>query len=332
MQERPLLEFSSMSGTEPGQTSDEPMRQQASKQYAIPQPACDPSSAEPRRSCLGLLLQVMPLLLVLVIDLVGCASMATQRLAGSISSAMLNQDDPATVLAGAPAYLLLLDGLINDNPQDLSLLIAGARLYQAFGAGLVKDPERSQRLTAKSRDYARRAMCIAEPELCHAEQKDFETFSRAVEKIQVADLDVLYAYGTSWAGWIQVRTNDWHALAELPRVEALLERVIALDPGYDRGRSQLYLGVMRSQLPQAMGGKPETGRKHFELALQYSGGRDLMAKVEYARHYARLVFDQTLHDRLLHEVLEADPVEPNLTLSNVLAQLEARRLLDDTYF
>jgi hypothetical protein len=253
-------------------------------------------------------------------------------MAHSIASAMLNQDDPTTVLAGAPAYLLLLDGLILDSPDDRTLLIAGARLYQAYGAGLVEDPERARRLTAKARDYAKRALCGAKPEICRAESQAFETYAQTLLTVQAADLEALYTYGVSWAAWVQVRSADWNALAELPRVEAVLQRVIALDPDHDRGRAQLYLGVMRSQLPPAMGGKPEIGREHFELALRYSQGRDLMAKVEYAHHYARLVFDRDLHDRLLDEVLTADPVEPDLTLSNILAQRRARTLLNDEYF
>jgi hypothetical protein len=87
---------------------------------------------------------------------------------------------------------------------------------------------------------------------------------------------------------------------------------------------------MRSQLPPALGGKPELGRAQFEQAIAISNNRDLMAKVEYARNYARLVFDQELHDRLLNEVLQASPEEPGLTLSNVLAQQQARRLLDSS--
>jgi len=57
-----------------------------------------------------------------------------------------------------------------------------------------------------------------------------------------------------------------------------------------------------------------------------------MAKVEYARRYARLVFNQELHQRLLEEVLESDPRQPGLTLSNVLAQQQAVMLLQDEYF
>ena len=55
-----------------------------------------------------------------------------------------------------------------------------------------------------------------------------------------------------------------------------------------------------------------------------------MAKVLLARDYARLVFDQELHDRLCQQVLDGDPIEPGLTLSNVLAQREAERLLDES--
>jgi hypothetical protein len=59
-----------------------------------------------------------------------------------------------------------------------------------------------------------------------------------------------------------------------------------------------------------------------------------MAKVLYARQYARLVFDRPLHDRLLNEVVAADPEAPGLTLGNTLAQEQALLLLAsaDEYF
>ena len=68
-------------------------------------------------------------------------------------------------------------------------------------------------------------------------------------------------------------------------------------------------------------------REHFERAIDLSGGRDLSIKVEYARRYARLVFDQELHDRLLTEVLDAPANAPLFTLFNVLAKQEAEALL-----
>jgi len=86
--------------------------------------------------------------------------------------------------------------------------------------------------------------------------------------------------------------------------------------------------------PLALGGRAEEGRKHFEQAIEMSGGRNLMVKVTFARQYARLMFDRKLHDRLLHEVLKADPNLPGYTLINTLAQQEAQELLDsaDNYF
>ena len=270
------------------------------------------------------------ILIALVVS--GCAAMATQRLADNLSHAMLNQDDPATVQAGAPAYLLLIDSLIEDQPNDRYLLNAGAQLYNAYAGGLVESPTRAKRLTQKARDYAHRAMCRTSQKVCQAENKPYDQFVETIGDISKGDLDIFYTYGTCWAGWIAARSGDWNALAELPRAEAVLDKVVALDPGYGRGRAQLYLAIMRSQLPPGMGGKPEEGKTHFEQAIQYSEGRDLIAKVEYARLYARLTYNQELHDRLLGEVLNADPVEPDLTLSNVVAQEKARKLKDDDYF
>jgi hypothetical protein len=78
-----------------------------------------------------------------------------------------------------------------------------------------------------------------------------------------------------------------------------------------------------------MGGQPELGRRHFESAVEFSQGRNLTAQLLFARQYARLVFNRPLHDRLLNDVVQADPNARGFTLSNVLAQEEARELLAD---
>ncbi len=67
---------------------------------------------------------------------------------------------------------------------------------------------------------------------------------------------------------------------------------------------------------------------------RFPAGRDLSIKVDCARYYARTLYDRELHDRLLNEVLTADPVHEGFTLFNTLAQEEAQELLDsaDDYF
>ncbi|MET0052298.1 MAG: TRAP transporter TatT component family protein [Candidatus Thiodiazotropha sp.] len=262
----------------------------------------------------------------------GCVSLGTDRLAASLSQAMLEQTDPEIVRQGAPSYLLLIDSLIAQSPDDKPLLYAGARLYGAYAGGLVEDPERRKILTDKALDYAQRGFCQTETQICDNLKQPFERFTEALRKSDPDDLEGQYLYAASWAGWIQAHSDDWNAVAELAKVEAMLEQVVKQEPGYENGRAQLYLGVINSQIPPALGGRPEIGQAHFEQAIRYSSGKDLMAKLEYARHYARLVFDKTLHDQLLNEVIEADPRQPGLTLSNILAQQQAQALLQEDYF
>ena len=72
----------------------------------------------------------------------GCATSITQQFAGDLSQAILNQNDPQTVRDGAPAYLLLVDGLIEGDPENSSYLLTGARLYGNYATVFVDDPER----------------------------------------------------------------------------------------------------------------------------------------------------------------------------------------------
>jgi hypothetical protein len=96
----------------------------------------------------------------------------------------------------------------------------------------------------------------------------------------------------------------------------------------------LYLAVLASLLPTAMGGDAVSAKQHFEQALSLSLDKNLMVKVLYAKHYARMVFDRPLHDRLLNEVLKSSITQENLTLINSLAQQQAKQLLKsaETYF
>ena len=275
--------------------------------------------------------------LLLIIPLAGCAGIvasATGGMASGLSDAILDQNDLETVEAGTPAYLLLIDGLIHDNPKSKKLLLSGAKLYSAYAGVFVKDTQRAQRLTTRSREYAERALCQHRAALCNLATRPFDDYRAALAGLGRADVPALYTLAVAWAGWVQAHSSDWNAVADLARVRAAMERVAELDESHEHGGAHLYLGVMTTLLPSALVGKPEEGRAHFERAIVLSQGRDLMAKVEYARRYARLVFDRPLHDRLLNEVLQAPVTAPGLTLRNTLAQRTARELLKsaDNYF
>jgi len=271
------------------------------------------------------------LLLLGAVALCACGSVvrrATNQFADNLTNAILDQDDPGTVRDGVPAYLLLIDGIIAGDPENADALLAGAKLYGAYVGGFVDEPERAQRMAGRAYVYAKRGLCAGEKELCVALDKPFDAFEATLAKTNKGDVATLYGFASAWAGRIQVNSGDWNAIADLPKLQALLERIVALDPHYDDGGAYLYLGVVNSLRPASLGGKPEQGKAYFDKALEISGGRNQMVRVLYAQFYARLVFDQALHDKLLNEALAADPVAPRLTLINVLAKRKAKALLD----
>jgi hypothetical protein len=267
----------------------------------------------------------------------GCSaiiSSATSRMADNFSYAFANNMDTAVVEVAAPAYLLMMDAFIKDDPDNALLLRNAAALNAFYAVIFVKDVERSRLITDKALQLTLRAACSESRKFCTIREKKYDDFKKVIDSCTRADIAAIYSLGSVWASWIQAHQNDWNAVAELPKVEAIMEQVIKLDSNHENGSAFLYLGTLATLLPSALGGNPEKGRDFFEEAIEISGGKNLYAKVLYAERYARSVFDKELHDRLLKEVLDADPVAEGYTLTNVIAQREAKRLLDtsDEYF
>ncbi|MDX1453991.1 MAG: TRAP transporter TatT component family protein [Gammaproteobacteria bacterium] len=264
----------------------------------------------------------------------GCASLVSGA-TDNLSRAILNHDDPGVVQDAAPAYLVLVDSFITGDPDDEDSLRVGASLYAAYTGIFITDTERAMRLSDRSYDYARRALCEYEDELCGLDKMAFpELTRRLAERDDEDDLPFLGTLAQSWLVWIRAHSTDWSAVADLPRVEELLKTVLRIDETWEQGTAHQYMGMLLTVRPPALGGKPEEARKHFERAIDMSGGTNLGAKVAMAESYARLVFDRELHDRLLNDVLEADVNAEGQTLLNVMAKQQARELLAsaDDYF
>jgi hypothetical protein len=267
----------------------------------------------------------------------GCASLmsnAASNFSDNLSAAVLNQTDPETVRDGAPAYLLLLDSFLESSPEDPALLSAAANLYATYGFVFTEDPERAARLTERARSYSSKAICNSYRAACSWDGMLFEEYEATLDGLTKRQADVVFSHGLASLAYIRKHSSDYTAIAMLPYSQALLERYLEINDGSDDGTIHNYLGILNTLLPPSLGGEPEKGRAHFERAIELSGGRDLGAKVEFAEGYARLLYDRELHDSLLVEVLAADPVEPGLTLLNVLAQRRADELLAsaDDYF
>lgn len=259
--------------------------------------------------------------------LASCANFVGSIAANTLAAAILNQDDPLLVESGVPAYMLLVDGLISQSPDNEALLAAGAKLFALYGSRFESDPDQAARLTLKGRNYGEKAICLVHKPACSWHGMGYDEFVSALQGVEEKDVDYLYSYAIGWLSNLDATSNDWSAVAELPWVQAALERALALDETYAQGALHGYLGILNSLRPPALGGKPEVAKAHFERAIELSHGRDLSLKVEYAKRYARLVFDKELHDRLLEEVMEAPVSAPGFTLFNALAKEEAAALL-----
>ncbi len=267
---------------------------------------------------------------ILGLSLISCSSIissATNNMAKNLSTAITNNDDLATVKAGAPAYLLMLDSFIEGDPEDSSMLLSASKLYSTYASVFVKDEQRAKRLTQKSLDFALQANCLSLQERCNLKKMEFKKFEKVISQYEKEHIEYLFTLGASWAGWIQSRRGDWNAAADLARITKIMNHALKIKEDYQSGQIHLYLGVFNTILPPALGGKPEIGKQHFERAIKLSNNKNLMAKVIYAEKYARLMFNQKLHDQLLNDVLKTEPHRKGFTLTNMLAHEKAKELL-----
>ncbi|MDH5632619.1 MAG: TRAP transporter TatT component family protein [Gammaproteobacteria bacterium] len=285
-----------------------------------------------RRAVLGPGLRVVSvfLLALLAATVSGCTyvvSLAADELATNLGAAVRNQNDPETVRQGAPAYLLLVDSLVEGDGNNYRVLFAGARIYDSYSSIFVNDVDRARRLSGKAWSHVNKGLCLKRKAYCDLSTKSFAEYSGVISKVEDSDAAALYTYASVWAGWIQVNSGNWKIVADIPKVRVAMERVAQLHPDHDQGVIYLYLGGLASLLPPALGGKPEEARQFFEKAFDLSDKKNLMAQVMLAEKYARPTFNRKLHDSVLKQVVAANVEASGFTLTNVLAQERAQKLL-----
>lgn len=267
----------------------------------------------------------------------GCSQIvanAKQEFSEDLATTILEFDDPETIKKAVPSYLVLVSSMIKGDPENAGLLKSGAQLYGAYAGAFTDSQQSKLALSRRAFEYASRAMCLQDQNLCDVLSLSYFQFERNLRNVGIEQVDYLYVLATTWASLIEANSADWNAVAELPKVRAGIERVLELDESIGNGNAHLYMAVLESLLPPALGGKPELAKKHYERAIELSHGTNLMAKVLYAEKYARLLFDRELHDELLQEVLAADVGDNDQRLANMLAKQKATKLLAnaDDYF
>jgi len=248
-----------------------------------------------------------------------------------IIRSFMQQRDVVLAEQGIPAFLLILDGMIENSPKDKYLLLSGAKAYSSYATAFAgeKNPDRNRILAEKAKEDSVRALSLHNRKFTKAKDKPHSEFAAYLHSFGKRDVPYLYYAATCWAGWIQANSESWDAIADLPKVQSLIKRVIELDEGFFYGSSHTFMGVLLSIRPPSLGGRPEEAREHFERALKLSQGRFLPAYVLYAKHYAKLLYEEKLFLSLMEKAIES-PVDEvaELILINTLAQQQARDLMD----
>lgn len=279
--------------------------------------------------------QTAALLLPMLIGLNACGYVihsATEDFSERLKQTVMEHNDPDTVAKALPSYLLMLEASTVDN-ADEELLLSTANLYGAYLSLSPNDPQIKQHLSQKSLNLALQGICAHDSRWCDLQRKTFDQLQALLQQAEDDDVDGLYSAATAWAAWIETHKSDWNAVAQLAQVKAIMQKILELNESYKQGNAHIYMAVLESLVPENLGGRPKLAQQHFQRAIELAPD-NLMIKVLYAKHYARMVFDRDLHDTLLKSTLNAQTTAPSLTLINTLAQQQARQLLDsaDDYF
>jgi len=260
---------------------------------------------------------------------------AAALLLEDVAKAAYKQSDLRIIRQGMPAYLMLIDGMIEAWPDNEQLLIAAAQAYSSFASVFVEDQDKeyTKLLYGKAKDYALRSLLkrgFKDPL-----KSSFEDFTKDVQASGKKDVPYVFWAATCWANWIILNLDSMEALAELPRVELMMRRTLELDEGFYYGGPHLFMGMWLASRPAIAGGDLQKAKGHFLKALELGKGKILMAYVYYADNYARRASDKDLFVSTLEKVLQtpADSV-PELTLVNTMAKKRAKELLShvDEYF
>ena len=274
----------------------------------------------------------------------GCSikKMAIKTVADSMAESSANytsDEDPELIREALPFGLKTLEGLAETLPNHRPLLRSLASGFTSYAVGFLvpeirpleeTDLERSRALRVRSRlmllrarDYALRSLEVEYPGFRAALFADAKT---AVERVKVADVPDVYWAAAAWGSAVSQGKDQMDLVAEVPIVEALIRRALALDESWEQGSLHEFMIVFESR-GEASGGSYQRARQHFDRAMALSNGRKIGPLVSLAENVSVYTGNRKEFDELLARALEFDVNSaPESRLINILGQRRARQL------
>jgi len=243
--------------------------------------------------------------------------------------ALFEEGDLQIARSAIEADLKLLDGLLKTDPENRKLLFVATQGYTSYALGFAEDEsiERARYFYLRARDYGLQLL-KKDNALARALSSDLEHFQTALKKLKQEQVPEIFWTANAWGNWINLSMTNPDALADLPRVQSLMERVLELDEGYFYGGAHLFLGTINMVKPMIMGGNPDRAKQHFKRCLHFCQDQFLLPYVYYARYYAVRTLDEELFQTLLDKVQSTSlDILPEQRLPNAIAKHKAQLLL-----
>jgi len=273
--------------------------------------------------------------------------MAVNRLGNALAGSgttFASDDDPDLVKTALPFSLKLMEGLLNEEPRHEGLLLGAASGFTqyayAFVQGDADEKEdqdlaaaeelrgRARRLYLRARNYGLRGLEVRHPGFGPALRADAKT---AVNAATRKDVPLLYWTALPWAAAISLSKDNPDLIADMPLVEAMMDRALALDEAFDNGALHTYFITYEMSRPGGTGDAAARSRQHFERALALSRGQQAGPMVSFAEAVCVQKQDVKQFESLLHQALAINPdLKPEWRLGNLVMQRRAKWLLSRT--
>lgn len=286
-------------------------------------------------------------LLAAVLTLSGCSvrKYAINQLGNALAgtgSTFASDEDPQLIREAVPFSLKLVESLLAESPRHEGLLLAAARGFTQYSYAFVQmDADeledrdrpaaialraRATKLYLRGREYGMRGL-----ELHHPGFRDqLKTNPKgAVKPLHKGDVPFMYWTALSWAAAIAV-SRDMFMLPEIPRFEALIERALELDEGYEEGviHSFLIAYEMNRLGTMPASEKMAKAKTHYDRALALGKGRQCGPLVAYAENVLPPQKNRGEFTALLNQALKLDlNAAPDYRQLNLTMQRRARWLL-----
>ena len=259
------------------------------------------------------------------------------------SKSLDQESDLVLAREAAPGLIKTIDGMAIVSPHNEVLLELSAQAYCSYTFGFLEDDletlreddpryeplrKRATGLYKRCEDYGLRMLHEEDEVFPDAINHDVATLQNAVKKIDKDGVPGLFWTGLALASQININRDDLSLVAELPKVEIIMSRVVELDEKFYQGGAHLALGLLYASQGRAMGGDPEKGKQHLQRAIELTGGKFLMNQVMFARIYAVTTQQKDLYKKTLEDVLATPAdVNPDQRLANEIAHRKADRYL-----